>query len=166
MNNKTTHQKLTKEMRKENLLNLKKIINDESFDELNFMKREWGGAEIVITSDSKRVFNPETDKDDWFGRRSSCTYVLTKHSMLLSNFIYYVSRKIMDRTDFYLYNFMAFLAKDYINFFGEENPTQLLNHIFYGVAAYCKYYDWEIGNRDTISDFMKFFLSDEELLKQ
>ena len=166
MKTRTTHQKLTKEMKKENLLKLRKMINDNNLDDLNFLNREWGGEEIIITSSPERVFNPETDEDDWFGRRSACTYVLTKHAMLLSNLFYYVNVNIMTGRDFYLYNFMAYLAIDYINQFGDENPIQLISHVVYGVAAYCKYYDFKVGSRKTILNFMKFFLSDEKIIKR
>ena len=109
-----TNQNHLKETRQNNLLALKKTIDNNSFEELISEDKDWGGAYVIITSSPERVFNPETDKDDWFGRRSSCTYVLTKHSMILSNFFYYVRDNIMGDTDNYLYGFMALLAKDFM----------------------------------------------------
>ncbi len=163
MKNKTTNQ-ITKEIKEENLKNLKIIINNENYDKLSPNNIEWGGGEVVITSNPERIFNPETGENDWFGRKTACTYVLTKHALILSKFFYYVDENLLTGSDYHLYKFMAFLAIDYINEFGDDNANQLLNHIYYGLKAYLKYYNWEIAKKDTISKFMAFFLTDKEVM--
>ena len=131
---------------------------------------EWGGSYVIITSSPDRVYNPETDEDDWYGRRSECTYVLTKNSRDLSKFFAYVGDNIMKRCDNYLYGFMALLSKDFIMQFGDiEEYNLLLDYVFSGVAFYLGYFDWEsgMGNSKDAFDIMRFFLSqqisDEEI---
>lgn len=104
------------------------------------------------------------------GRRAACTYVLTKHALILSKFLDYVGNKIMDRQDNFLYGFMALLANDFIRQFGDsDNYNLLLDYIFSGVEFYLSYYNWKNGMGDFKKAFeiMRFFLSenmtDEEI---
>ena len=115
-----------KETRQENLLALKRAIDSNSINALTEFNGEWAGAYVVITSSPDRIYNPETDGDDWNGRRSECTYVLTKDSKELSKIFAYVGDSIMKGRDNYLYGFMALLANDFIRLFGDNYKSSLL----------------------------------------
>lgn len=165
-----TNQNHLKETRQDNLLALKKTIDNNSFEELICEDKDWGGAYVIITSSPERVFNPENDEGDWFGRRSSCTYVLTKHSMILSNFFYYVRDNIMGDTDNYLYGFMALLAKDFMKQYGDhDNYYPMLEYLFSGISFYLGCFNWEtgMGKSEKAFNIIRFFLSqntsDEEI---
>lgn len=166
------NQNHSKEIKPENLLALKEAIDSNSINDLIEFNKEWGGAYVIITSNPDKVFDPEKDEEDWFGRKASCTYVLTKHSIALSKFFKYVDESIMVETDYYLYGFMALLANDFIKEFGDsEDYSLMLNYIFSGVLFYLKYYDGKsaMGNPKKAFKLMKFFLSektsDEEIKK-
>ena len=140
--NRKNNQNHLKETSQENLLTLKRAIDSNSLDDLVDYSREWGGAYVVITSSQDKIFNPETDEDDWFSRKSQSTYVLTKNSIPLSKFFIYIRVKIMERRDNFLYGFMALLAKDFIRQFGDTDEYNLLlNYVFSGVSFYLGYFD-------------------------
>lgn len=162
--NKKSNQNHSKETRQENLLALKRAIDAESIDDITEFDGEWGGAYVVITSSKNRIFNPETDEDDWYGRRSQCTYVLTEKSDALSKFFAYVGESIMERRDNYLYGFMALLANDFIRQFGDADEYRpLLDYVFSGISFYLGYFDWQsgMGNAEEAFKAMRFFLSDK-----
>lgn len=161
--NKKNNQNHSKETRQENLLALKRAIDTISIEDIVEFDGEWGGAYVVVTSSKDRIFNPETDDDDWYGRKSQCTYVLTKNAEALSKFFAYVGESIMERRDNYLYGFMALLANDFIRQFGdadEYNP--LLDYVFSGTSFYLSHFDWQsaMGNAEEAFKAMRFFLSD------
>ena len=167
--NKKDNQNHLKENRYENLLTLKRAIDNHSLDEINEFDGEWGGSYVIITSSPDKIHNRETDGDDWYGHRSSCTYVLTKNSYELSKLFAYVGEKIMKRRDNYLYGFMALLAIDFIGQFGDTRKYKILNYVLSGVSFYLGYFDWEsgMGNPKNAFNIMRFFLleqiSDEEI---
>lgn len=141
--NKTINQ-ISKESRLENLSILQSAIDNGTFEELDTPNQEWGGAYVIITSAAERVFNPKTDEDDWYGRKSEDTYVVTKHSLILSKLFWYVKENIMKEKDFHLYGFMAFLANDFIDEFGDlDNYNPLLNHVASGISFYYKFSDFK-----------------------
>lgn len=153
-----------KETRQENLLTLKRAIDNNSLDEIVDYNREWGGAYVIITSSQDNIFNPETDEDDWFSHKSQSTYVLTKNSIPLSKFFVYIRDKIMERRDNYLYGFMGLLAKDFIKQFGDaDDYNLLLDYVFSGVSFYLGYFDWKCGMGKSNNAFkmMRFFLSEQ-----
>lgn len=159
--NKTINQ-INKESKLKNLANLQVSIGDGSFKNLETPNTEWGGAYVIVTSSPEKVFNPETDEDDWYGHNSATTYVLTNHSILVSKLFYYVKENLMDGKDNYLYGFMALLANDFIMEFGDpESPEPLLNYICLGVSFYLNHFGWENGMVKSEKAFkmMKFFLS-------
>ena len=141
----TTRSRFNKEFRLENLLNLKRAIANGSFKDLDTPNNEWEGAYVIITSCKDRVANSTHEED---------TFVLTKHSAILSKLFYYVKENIMGERDFYLYGFMALLANDFIKNFGDINDyTLLLDYISSGIAFYYK----SAGN--DMFQVMRFFLS-------
>lgn len=128
INMNATRTKFNNESKLENLAVLKRTIGNGSFNCLNTPNVEWGGANVIITSCKDRVKNSTHDND---------IFVLTKHSIELSKLFYYVKENIMDKRDFRLYGFMALLANDFIEEFGDLNDyTLLLNHIISGIAFY------------------------------
>ena len=153
----------SKEIRHENLLTLKRAIDNHSIDEINEFDGEWGGSYVIITSSSDKIPNHETDEDDWYGHESSCTFVLTKNSNELSKFYAHVEEKVMEERDNYLYGFMALLANDFIGQFGDTYEYNLLNYIFSGLSFYLGYFDWEsgMGNPKDAFNMMRFFLSEQ-----
>ena len=162
--NSTNH--LKNEIRYENILALKRAIDDNSFHELPLPDEEWGGAYVIITSSPDRVFNLETDEDNWIGNRSQDTYVLTQHSLILSKFFYYVKDNIMIDRDFYLYGFMALMANDFIREFGDGiDYRYLLDYLVSGISFY--YNALESSDYRFMFRVMRFFLSenvtDEEI---
>lgn len=78
-----------KETRQENLLDLKRGIDNKSLNEIVEFNGEWSESYVIITSSQDKIYNPETDENDWYGRQSECTYVLTKNSKALSKFFAY-----------------------------------------------------------------------------
>lgn len=171
---------LTDNERKDNLVKLKKILDNENFE--NYITEEcWGGADVMITSDPNRVFNPETDEDDWFGRRSSTTYVLTKNANALSGLIFYVKDNIMKYygKDLFLYDLIALFANNYIEKVGDyDDYYPLLRYLYKGIEEYCYLFYWphdkkstkykRSSTHDETKDFMKFlkeFMDDDENLK-
>ena len=152
------------QVQKENLSRLKEAIENRSIGNMFPLNREWAGAYVIVTSDEKEVFNPETDKDNWYGHRGQCTYVLTQHAKILSNIFYYVRDNIMNGRDFHLYGFMALLANDYIRQFDDpEDPYGLLDYVANGVGAYCQFIYWEERKLDykIVFKFMRSCLSRE-----
>ena len=124
----TTKTKFNNESKLENLAALKRAIYNGSFKCLNTPNTEWGGANVIITSCRDRVKNSTYDND---------IFVMTKHSILLSKLFHYVKENIMDERDFRLYGFMALLANDFLEEFGDMNDhTPLLNHITSGISFY------------------------------
>lgn len=143
----------------ENLLTLKKAIDNDSFKDLELPNKEWGGAYVIITSSPENVFNPETDEDNWMGNKSQNTYVVTQHSLILSKFFHYVKDNIMIDRDFHLYGFMALLANDFIKEFGDDVDCKyLLDYIVSGIAFY--YNALETGMDGSLFRVMRFFLSE------
>ena len=162
--NSTYHTK--NDYRHENILALKRAIDDGSFTEMVLPDMEWGGAYVIITSSPDRVFDPETDEDNWIGNRSQDTYVVTRHSMMLSGFFHHVKDNIMMDRDYYLYGFMALLANDFLREFGDGVDCRyLLDHIVSGISFY--YNAMETGGDEHRFEMMRFFLSenisDEEI---
>ena len=163
---------LTKEQREENLIELKNAIDLGTINKIIKPTIEWGGAYVIITSDEKEVFNPETDKVYWGDRRPAITYVLTKHAKTLSGLYFYVKHKILDSRDAFLYGFMALLANDYLKLYGDDDDyVPMLKYVIDGIYGYFLYYDWEngMGNHQEAFDVMRNYLSektsDEEIRK-
>ena len=102
----------SKEIRQKNLLALKGAIDSNCLNEIVEFDGEWGGAHVIITSSQDRIHDLKTDGDDWCGRSSECTYVLTRNSKDLSKLFAYVRDDIMEERDNYLYGFIALLAND------------------------------------------------------
>ena len=165
MKEKSTNH-LKNEYRHENILALKQAIGDGFFMDLPLPNDEWGGAYVIITSSPDRVFDPETDEDNWIGNRSQDTYVVTQHSVMLSKFFYFVKDSIMIDRDYYLYGFMALLANDFLREFGDDVDCRyLLDYIVSGIAFY--YNAKETSSDESLFGAMRFFLSenipDEEI---
>ncbi|MBR5503271.1 MAG: hypothetical protein IKV87_02325 [Methanobrevibacter sp.] len=150
------------QVQKENMSRLKEAIENRSIENMFPLNGEWGGAYVIVTSDEKKVFNPETDEDNWYGHRGQCTYVLTQHAKILSDIFYYVRDNIMNGRDIFLYGFMALLANDYIRQFDDpEDPYGLLDYVANGVEAYYQFINWEIWEVDSkeLFKFMRSYLS-------
>lgn len=169
---------ITDNERKENLARLKEILDNENFE--NYITDEcWGGADVMVTSDPGRVFNPETDEDDWFGRRSSTIYVLTKNANALSGLFFYVKDNIMKGygKDLFLYDLMALFSKNYIEKVGDSDDYYpMLRYVYKGIEEYCYIFYWPYEKNtkykrlsdNELDDFMKFlkdFMDDDENLK-
>ncbi|MBE6507913.1 MAG: hypothetical protein E7Z77_00715 [Methanobrevibacter sp.] len=165
MTKKTT---LLKQSGKENLLALKRAIDDGSLEELISGDSEWGGAYVVISSSADFIENHRKNADE-NPMIDSDTYVLTKHSIALSGIFRYVKENVMEERDFHLYGFMAILANDFLRQFGDpDDSTFLLEYVFEGISFYCQFNDWECGTEyDFGFEIMRFFLSenisDEEI---
>lgn len=143
--NKTITQ-ISKESRLENLLTLKRAICNNSFEDLSAPDNEWGGAYVIITSSNEKIKNTRTDND---------TFVVTRHSLILSKLFWYVKENIMYERDFHLYGFMALLANDFIKEFGDiNNYNLLLGYVTSGISFYYQLY----GKFDKFK-LMRFFLS-------
>ena len=154
----------TKEQREKNLINLKNAIDLNKIDDIIKPTTEWGGAYVIITSNEKDLFNPETDEDDWHGRKSQDIYVFTKHAKILSGLFYYNKENILGDRDNYLYGFMGLLANDYLRLYGDdEDYPPLLKYITDKIYGYFLYYNWEIGmgNSNEAFDVMRNYLSGE-----
>lgn len=104
----------SKEIREKSLINLKNAIDLGSIGELIKPSEEWGGAYVIITSSEEKFDNLKNNNEDFYGRNTQDTYVLTRHAEILSGLFYYVKENIMSSRDNYLYGFMALLANDYI----------------------------------------------------
>jgi len=154
---------ITKEQLEKNLINLKNTIDLGTIDEIIKPADEWSGAYVVITSNEDDIFDPQTDEDDWYGRRSQDTYVLTKHAKVLSGLFYYVKENVLGDRDNYLYGFMALLANDYIRQNGDDDYLSLLKYVIDKIYGYFLYYDWEVGMSDSNEafDVMRNYLSDK-----
>lgn len=161
--NTNDNQNHLKETRHENLLTLKRAIDNHSIDEINEFDGEWGGSYVIITSSPDKIPNTETDENDWYGHESSCTYVLTKNSNELSKLFAHVGEKIMEERDNYLYGFMALLANDFIGQFGDAHEYDLLDYLFSGLSFYLGHFNWEsgMGNPKNAFNMMRFFLSEQ-----
>ena len=154
----------TKEQREKNLINLKNAIDLDKIDDIIKPTTEWGGAYVIITSNEENIFNPETDEDDWHGRKSRDIYVLTKHAKILSGLFYYVKENVLDNRDNYLYGFMALLANDYLRSYGDDGDySHLLKYIIDKIYGYFMYFDWEVSTHDSKEafDVMRNYLSDK-----
>ena len=163
MNNNRTHHFKPKVTRQENFLTLKRAIDNDSIEYLVEFNKKWGGAYVIVTSNPKMVFNPETDEDDWFGHRSSATYVLTQNAVILSKFLRFIDCNVMASQDNYLFGFIALLANDFIRQLGHlKDSKPILEYLFSGVSFYLSFYDWEngMGNSKKAFEFMRFFLSE------
>ena len=153
---------LSKEIRQENLLTLKRAIIDGSFEELAKGNTEWGGAYVIISSSAEFIERHKNEAEETYVN-SQDTYVLTQHSIILSNLFDYVKENIMKGRDFYLYGFMALLANDFIRQFGDaEDYTLILEYVVEGISFYCKFNDWECGMDSNLAfEIMRFFLSEQ-----
>lgn len=154
---------ISKQQREKNLIALKNSIDLGTIDDIIKPTKEWGGAYVIITSSEERVFDPENDKDDFYGHRSQDLFVLTKHSEILSGLFYYVKENILGKRDNYLYGFMALLANEYLRTSGEDDYIQLLKYVIDNIYGYFLYFDWEVGMDDSKEafDVMRNYLSDE-----
>lgn len=155
---------ISKEVREKSLINLKNAIDLGSIGELIKPTEEWGGAYVIITSSEEEFDNLKNNNEDFYGRNTQDTYVLTRHAEILSGLFYYVKENIMGSRDNYLYGFMALLANDYIQQNGEsEDYSEFLEYIIQKIYAYFEYYDWEngMGNSEEAFDVMRYYLSDE-----
>lgn len=142
-----------KETRLENLETLIGAINHGFFEDLPTPYKEWGGAYVIVTSSSPKKIGREDD-----------TFVVSRHSLIISKLFYYVKEKVMIERDFHLYGFMALLANDFIREFGDmDDYTQLLDYITSGISFYYKNCE-----KDPF-EIMRFFLSpnisDEDIRK-
>lgn len=152
-----------KEQREKNLINLKNAIDLDKIDDIIKPTTEWRGAYVIVTSNEKDIFNPETDEDDWHGRKSQDIYVFTKHAKILSGLFYYIKENILSDRDNYLYGFMALLANDYLRLYGDDDYLHLLKYIIDKIYGYFMYFDWEVSMRDSKEafDVMRNYLSDK-----
>ena len=156
---------ITNEQREKNLTNLKTAVDFGRINEFIIKrKKDWGGANVIITSCEEDIFDPKTDEDDWYGRKSMDLYVLTKHSKILSGLFYYVKENVLDERDNYLYGFMALLANDYLRNYGDDGDYRpLLKYIIDKIYEYFVYFDWEVSMDDSkvAFDVMRSYLSDK-----
>ena len=152
-------------MRKDKLLTLKKSIDKKTFDQFITLEKEWNDSYVIITSSPDLIMN---HKNNLSNHKFACTLVITKNSAILSNFLNYVSKNIMINKDFYLFKLIAILSNDYIKQYGDmDDYYPLLNHLINRIYYYCKFYEYEWADANSIFKFIRLLasenISDEEI---
>lgn len=151
---------IMKNERQQNLEDLIYAIDNGSLDGIIKPTSDWGGANIIITSDKVKASNMD-DGEDFFSRQSGDLYVMTKNCEILSGLFCYVRDKVMPEKDNYLYAFMALSAIDFIRKNDDGDYVPLLKHVAQNIKGYLTYYNWQNGMADGDEAFkvMRYYLS-------